>query len=523
MKDGERGIFRQALSYIVSIVSGGLAALLIFGVVVFAGMGGYTADLDQAMTSVVLSRPQWFSYQDYTRDAFEMYTDERQDELVRACELRGIGCIISSDYYVFRKINVSADKRIRPQKTYVLYNTYINGKKFVEVVEKGWDKPPAGYNKIITYTVTVCIPLSQLSHGMLLYAACCMRYPVLLIIAALVIVFIRFFTEIPLIPRFLFSAAALLWGEYQVIRLTEYRPDDELMVWYVSRAALLILALVILVGLELLKYGLRRIAGGDVEYRMKTRLRLGYFRETGELLNSISESTSRAVDDKMRSERLKTELIANVSHDIKTPLTSIINYVDLIGREQTDNERIAEYTQVLSRQSSRLKRLIEDLIDASKASSGSIDLELEPIDLKILLSQVLGDYEDALAERELTLIVTQPDDKVILTTDGRYMARIIDNLISNIKKYALEGTRVYVDMTDEGEKVRLSFKNVSKFQLNISAEELMERFTRGDRSRHTEGSGLGLNIAKSLTELMGGTIELFVDGDYFRVTLEFEK
>jgi signal transduction histidine kinase len=365
--------------------------------------------------------------------------------------------------------------------------------------------------------------LAQLSHGGLLQAACWMRYPVFLIIAALLVVFIRFFTEIPLFPRFVFTAAALLWGEYWVINATAYRPDDELKFWIASRAVLLLFALVILAGLELLKSGLRRIADGDVEYRMKTKLRLGYFRETGDLVNRIYESTAKAVDDRMKSERLKTELIANVSHDIKTPLTSIINYVDLIGREQTDNEKIAEYTQVLARHSSRLKRLIEDLIEASKASSGSIDLVPEPIDLKILLSQVLGDYEGVLAESDLTLIVTQHDENVIITADGRYMARIIDNLMSNIKKYALEGTRVYVDMTDTEGKVRLSFKNVSKFRLNISAEELMERFTRGDRSRHTEGSGLGLNIAKSLTELMGGTIELFVDGDYFRVTLEFEK
>ena len=223
----------------------------------------------------------------------------------------------------------------------------------------------------------------------------------------------------------------------------------------------------------------------------------------------------------MKSEHLKTELITNVSHDIKTPLTSIINYSDLIYKEETENEKIKEYAEVLHRQSGRLKKLIEDLMEASKVSTGNVEVNLELCDIGVLLTQITGEFQQRMLEQELEIIAKQPEQPILILADSKLLWRVMDNLMSNICKYSQKGTRVYVEVEEADGDASIRLKNISNYPLNISADELMERFVRGDRSRHTEGNGLGLSIAKSLTELQGGSLELSVDGDLFKVTIAF--
>jgi signal transduction histidine kinase len=249
----------------------------------------------------------------------------------------------------------------------------------------------------------------------------------------------------------------------------------------------------------------------------------GVFLKHAEHLNSIADGMTRAVEERMKSERMKTELITNVSHDIKTPLTSVINYADLISREETENEKIKEYTAVLTRQSTRLKKLIEDLVEASKASTGNLEVKLAPCEIGVLLTQAAGEYEQRLQEAGLTLLVKKPDTSLQILADGRRLWRVFDNLLGNICKYALSGTRVYLTLEEKsgGGMVTVAFKNTSRDPLDIPADELTARFVRGDASRSTEGNGLGLSIAQSLTALQNGKMEITVDGDLFKVTLTF--
>ena len=244
-------------------------------------------------------------------------------------------------------------------------------------------------------------------------------------------------------------------------------------------------------------------------------------KEHGERLNSIRDGMKSAVERQMRSERMKAELITNVSHDIKTPLTSIINYVDLLKKEGLDSEHAAQYLEVLDRQSARLKKLTEDLVEASKASTGNITVNAEPTDLSLLLSQAAGEYEERLRNRSLEPVLTLPKNAPPVLADGRLMWRVFDNLLGNICKYAQPQTRVYLSFRAGEEAVSVTFKNVSAEPLNLPPEELIERFTRGDASRNTEGSGLGLSIAKSLTELQGGRFLLDIDGDLFKAMVTF--
>lgn len=225
----------------------------------------------------------------------------------------------------------------------------------------------------------------------------------------------------------------------------------------------------------------------------------------------------------MKSERFRTELITNVSHDIKTPLTSIINYVDLLEKEELENPAAREYLEVLARQSGRLKKLIEDLMEASKASTGNLAVNLERLEAGVFLVQTVGEFEEKTKAAELELIVAKPETPVYIMADGRHFWRVIDNLMNNICKYAQPGTRVYINLEAEEGEVRVTFRNTSRYALNISSEELLERFGRGDSSRNTEGSGLGLSIAQSLMELMQARMELYVDGDLFKVVLRFDK
>ena len=214
-------------------------------------------------------------------------------------------------------------------------------------------------------------------------------------------------------------------------------------------------------------------------------------------------------------------MVLSLSHDIKTPLTSIINYVDLMKKENITDPTLLEYMDVLDRQSSRLKKLIEDLMEASKASTGNLTVNLEECDVTVMLSQAVGEFEEKMVQKGLIPVITYPEEKVVLSADGRHLWRVFDNLLNNICKYAQPSTRVYINVDKNGQELNIIFKNISSSQLNISSEELMERFVRGDSSRNTEGSGLGLSIAKSLTELMNGRLELCVDGDLFKVTLIF--
>ena len=240
-------------------------------------------------------------------------------------------------------------------------------------------------------------------------------------------------------------------------------------------------------------------------------------------VNDISNGFENAVEQGIKSERLKAELITNVSHDIKTPLTSIINYVDLLKNENIESEKAKEYIEILDNKSQRLKKLIQDLVEASKASSGNIKLNLENLSLSELINQSIGEFEDKFEEKKLSIIKNIPEKDIIIKADSRYMYRIIENLFENITKYALENSRVYIDISYAKEnKVKVEFKNISKEKLNITEEELMQRFVRGEKSRTTEGNGLGLSISQSLTEIQGGEFKIVIDGDLFKAELEFE-
>lgn len=267
--------------------------------------------------------------------------------------------------------------------------------------------------------------------------------------------------------------------------------------------------------------GAKHLSEGDLSYKIDTAHLHGPFRRNADMLNRISSGCAVEVERRMKSEHLKTELLTNVSHDIKTPLTSIINYVDLLKKTDPQPKEAREYADVLERQSNRLKKLLEDLIEASKASTGNITVELAPTDAAELLRQAVGEYSERLTAQSLETVLRIGGESCTITADGRLLWRVFDNLLGNVVKYAMPGTRVYLDLTEQGGQSSIVVKNISREALNIDTDELMERFVRGDASRATEGSGLGLSIARSLTECMGGRFELSVDGDLFKVTLRF--
>ncbi|MCI8299464.1 MAG: hypothetical protein HFI69_03795 [Lachnospiraceae bacterium] len=269
--------------------------------------------------------------------------------------------------------------------------------------------------------------------------------------------------------------------------------------------------------------GISKIASGDLEYKIDEKGLKGDNRRLAHAVNDIGEGLQRAADNSVKNERLQADLITNVSHDIKTPLTSIINYVDLLKREKLENERARTYIGVLDSKSQRLKQLAEDLVEASRISSGNIKLELERINLVELVYQTEGEFAERFEERGLNVISDLPRESVVILADGRRIWRVLENLFNNVAKYAMEHTRVYVDMYADGEQVFFSIKNISENPLNIEAEELTERFIRGDISRSTEGSGLGLSIAKNLMNLMGGTFQIYLDGDLFKVMIGFKQ
>ena len=292
-------------------------------------------------------------------------------------------------------------------------------------------------------------------------------------------------------------------------------------IFVIMKAVELLAALYIALNLRALQKGGEKLARGDFSSPIDTKYLIGDFKRYGQELNDVQSGLEQAVQEQMKAEHLKTELITNVSHDIKTPLTSIVNYVDLLKKEDIPSPNAQEYIAVLDRQSHRLKKLTEDLVEASKASSGALNVELQPTDVNVLLSQIEGEYQERLAACHLTLVTQPPAPGTMIQADSRLLSRVMDNLVSNVCKYAMENTRVYVTAAVRDGQAVISFKNVSRDELNISPDELMERFVRGDASRHSEGSGLGLSIARSLVQLQGGTFALSIDADLFRADIVF--
>jgi signal transduction histidine kinase len=299
--------------------------------------------------------------------------------------------------------------------------------------------------------------------------------------------------------------------------------DFYIMFWIFEGVLLVALLIYIVLALRKLQKAAKEMADGNLDYRAEISSMPYALREHGENLNNIGDGLKTALAEKIKSEHMKAELITNVSHDIKTPLTSIVNYVDLLKKEGLESANAPEYLNVLERQSSKLKKLTEDLIDASKATTGCVSVNAEEMDVNVLLEQACGEYEGKLASCNLTPVMTLTEENPIIFADGGLVWRVFDNLFNNICKYSQKGTRVYLKTEIREEKVYITFSNISEAQLDISSDELMERFVRGDASRSTEGSGLGLSIARSLTELQKGTFDIKIDGDLFKVEMSFDR
>ncbi len=330
--------------------------------------------------------------------------------------------------------------------------------------------------------------------------------------------------RIPMVWRTALVWSALCLAELFFTFMLGWNEEQHAVLWLLSRGVLTIVILYLASSLRLLQKEGQAIADGQTDYRGKPIPRwLPALKKHEENLQSIQLGIQKAVDEQTRAERMKTELITNVSHDIKTPLTSIVNYVDLLEKEDIQPEKAKEYVDVLNRQAARLKKLTEDLVEASKASSGSLPVHLALTDVNVLLSQLAGDYLEKLEAAQLEPIFKPAPSQPAVQADGQLLSRVLGNLFSNICKYAMPGTRVYFESAADEKTVSITFKNISKYELNIPAEELMARFVRGDRSRHTEGSGLGLSIAQSLTELQGGTFRIEIDGDLFKAIVTFPQ
>ena len=323
---------------------------------------------------------------------------------------------------------------------------------------------------------------------------------------------------LPILGRWVLFLSAFLLAEFLILVMFN---GEGLALWILHILVLCPAVLALIWSMRKLRLGAKEIAGGNLSYTVDTKYLFGELKDHAEDLNHIRDGMNAAVEERMKSEHFKSELITNVSHDIKTPLTSIINYVDLLEKEELDNERAKEYVEVLSRQSAKLKKLIDDLIEASKASTGVLAVHPERCELGVLLDQCAGEYAERFGKAGLELVLLKPREPVTILADGRHIWRSFDNLLGNIVKYAQPNTRVYLNLSREGDKALIIFRNISREQLNLSGEELMERFVRGDSSRNTDGSGLGLAIARSLTQLQGGEMDITVDGDLFKVTLRF--
>ena len=375
-------------------------------------------------------------------------------------------------YYILRKELKSFDKPIEILKTSLIVRLLILGEKIFKDTNK----------------VTKSVPLAKR----------------IIILAALSVGV----GTIGWFIGFLFGSTLLLFLFGPILSLTIVI----LYVYYLIKK---------LAYLSYIMEGTERIKGGDIHYKLDI-IDDDNFSNLAENINNIGEGLDKAIYNQLKSERLKSELITNVSHDLKTPLTSIINYIELIKKEEDIKpEHIKDYVNVLDSKSKRLKVLIEDLFEASKASSGNLELNMEKIDITQLLRQAIGEMEEKLSKANLDLKLRVPEEKTYIMADGKKLYRVLENLLSNISKYSLNNTRVYIDIIEEDDKVRLTMKNISSYELNFDPEEIMERFKRADESRNTEGSGLGLAIARDLVNAQGGRFEIDIDGDLFKSVVEF--
>lgn len=391
----------------------------------------------------------------------------------------------------------------------------------------GWEAFYYGWGRVFFCAALVplvllflCAFAAQCKAGTVLRSALIARIARFLwrIVRSLFLGLWRIARNLPLLWKTALVMAGVFFLEMLFV-LAGYGSVDGIFV--IMKAVELLAALYIALNLRALQKGGEKLARGDFSSPIDTKYLIGDFKRYGQDLNDVQSGLEQAVQEQMKAEHLKTELITNVSHDIKTPLTSIVNYVDLLKKEDIPSPEAREYIAVLDRQSHRLKKLTEDLVEASKASSGVLNVDLQPTDVNVLFSQIEGEYQERLAACQLTLVTQPPAPSTVIRADSRLLSRVMDNLVSNICKYALPGTRVYVVSTLSREAVTISFKNVSRDELNISPDELMERFVRGDASRHTEGSGLGLSIARSLVQLQGGRFDLAIDADLFRADITF--
>ena len=375
-------------------------------------------------------------------------------------------------YYILRKELKSFDKPIEILKTSLIVRVLILGKKIFKDTNK----------------VTKSVPLAKR-----------------IIILAMLSVGVG---TIGWFIGFLFGSTLLLFLFGPILSLTIV----VLYVYYLIKK---------LAYLSYIMEGTERIKGGDIHYKLDI-IGDDNFSNLAENINNIGDGLDKAIYNQLKSERLKSELITNVSHDLKTPLTSIINYIELIKKEEDIKpEHIKDYVNVLDSKSKRLKVLIEDLFEASKASSGNLELNMEKIDITQLLRQAIGEMEEKLSKANLDLKLRVPEEKTYIMADGKKLYRVLENLLSNISKYSLNNTRVYIDIIEEDDKVKLTMKNISSYELNFDPEEIMERFKRADESRNTEGSGLGLAIARDLVNAQGGRFEIDIDGDLFKSVVEF--
>ena len=391
----------------------------------------------------------------------------------------------------------------------------------------GWEAFYYGWGRVFFCAALVplvllflCAFAAQCKAGTVLRSALIARIVRFLwrIVRSLFLGLRRIARNLPLLWKTALVMAGVFFLEMLFV-LAGYGSVDGIFV--IMKAVELLAALYIALNLRTLQKGGEKLARGDFSSPIDTKYLIGDFKRYGQELNDVQSGLEQAVQEQMKAEHLKTELITNVSHDIKTPLTSIVNYVDLLKKEDMPSPEAREYIAVLDRQSHRLKKLTEDLVEASKASSGALNVELQPTDVNVLLSQIEGEYQERLAACHLTLVTQPPAPGTMIQADSRLLSRVMENLVSNVCKYAMENTRVYVTAAVRDGQAVISFKNVSRDELNISPDELMERFVRGDASRHSEGSGLGLSIARSLVQLQGGTFALSIDADLFRADIVF--
>ena len=363
-------------------------------------------------------------------------------------------------------------------------------------------------------TFAARVKLHTLIKGLLIYK-------IIMLIGKFFKLIIKGILSIPLIWRTVLIFGGISFFEIIVMAASGFESDVISIGWFFEKLLLGPAILYIALMLRKLKIAGDKLAAGDITYRASTKGLWGDFKKHAVNLNAVSDSVTIAVEERLKSERMKTELITNVSHDIKTPLTSIINYASLMGTTDPSDPKMSEYSEVVVRQSEKLKRLIEDLVEASKASTGNLEIVPAPLDCCTFVSQTAGEYKEKIENAGLTLVTNAPEEPVMIMADGRRMMRIYDNLMNNICKYSQPGTRVYLTLEVINGAAVTTFKNTSSAELNISADELVERFVRGDQSRNTEGNGLGLSIAKSMTELQGGKFNIDIDGDLFKVTLSF--